>query len=307
MAQLLNSFETLNSDGVTITTANSGGGTAGNAFDVATSTGGTRVYDLDEVMNGTRSALMTAPTAGNTAQLGWTRDSWAGSTTQYARMYFRVNDNTPASNMTIMVLRTSDGIGVAADVRLQTTGAIQLRPNQTVPSNGGLHTSSPIPVNTWCRLEVRTHCQTSTTMRMSARLFIGSNANGIVPDEVFGSDAAPSYTGGDGTMGGASFGIISTTGQSNFVMSLDDLGIADLDWLGSANPPPPAFPVPQNLTATPFSDTQINLAWTAFSGATGYDIERNGTIIATNHAGTTYNATGLTPATSYDFRVRAVL
>ncbi len=80
-------------------------------------------------------------------------------------------------------------------------------------------------------------------------------------------------------------------------------------------PPPPAdtIPptVPQGLTATPASPTQINLSWQAStdagSGVAGYRIFRNGgaTPLATV-TGTAYSDIGLTPATQYTYTVRAV-
>lgn len=61
------------------------------------------------------------------------------------------------------------------------------------------------------------------------------------------------------------------------------------------------------LTATTFDDDRIDLAWNTVSGATGYDIERDGTVIVSNHGSTSYSDTGLTPSTLYSYRVRAVL
>jgi glucose/arabinose dehydrogenase/PKD repeat protein len=70
--------------------------------------------------------------------------------------------------------------------------------------------------------------------------------------------------------------------------------------------------VPTNLTATVASSTQIDLIWTASTdnfAVTGYRLERQitgGTFtqIATP-SGTTYSDSGLTPSTSYFYRVRA--
>ena len=65
--------------------------------------------------------------------------------------------------------------------------------------------------------------------------------------------------------------------------------------------------VPTNLTATAASSTQINLAWTASTdnvGVTGYKIFRNGTQIATSTV-TSYQNPGLTPSTTYSYRVSA--
>ena len=84
----------------------------------------------------------------------------------------------------------------------------------------------------------------------------------------------------------------------------------------SSAPPPDTMPptAPTGLTTTAFSDTQINLAWTASTdnvGVTGYRVERctgancaNFAQIATP-ATATFNDTGLTPSTSYSYRVRA--
>jgi hypothetical protein len=76
-------------------------------------------------------------------------------------------------------------------------------------------------------------------------------------------------------------------------------------WAGSAiGSSAPATPT--GLTATPVSSSQIDLSWNAVSGASGYDIERDGTVIVFDHVGTSYSDTGLNPSTLYTYRVRAV-
>jgi hypothetical protein len=67
-----------------------------------------------------------------------------------------------------------------------------------------------------------------------------------------------------------------------------------------------ALPVPTGLTATPVSATRIDLAWTAVPAATGYDIERDGVIVATDHPSTSYSDTGRTAGTAHTYRVRTV-
>src|SRR5580698_8211967 len=85
---------------------------------------------------------------------------------------------------------------------------------------------------------------------------------------------------------------------------------------GSSNTSTDTSPptVPTNLVATAASSTQIDLSWTASSdnvGVAGYDVERcqgascsNFMQIATP-SGTSFDDTGLTPSTSYNYRVRA--
>jgi len=70
------------------------------------------------------------------------------------------------------------------------------------------------------------------------------------------------------------------------------------------------LPTPQNLIATATSTTTVTITWGAVTGATGYRLERSSgagtfTQIATP-TGTSYNDTGLTPGTTYVYRVRAV-
>ena len=66
--------------------------------------------------------------------------------------------------------------------------------------------------------------------------------------------------------------------------------------------------VPTGLVATAVSGTQVNLSWTASTdnvGVTGYQVFRNGTMVATVTNGTTYSDTGVTNASSYQYAIDA--
>ena len=84
------------------------------------------------------------------------------------------------------------------------------------------------------------------------------------------------------------------------------------EFVSSSPPPPPADTiapsVPTGLTATAVSSSQINLSWTASTdnvGVAGYRVYRGGTQIASVTTGTSYQNTGLSPATTYSYTVAA--
>ncbi|MES3004916.1 MAG: InlB B-repeat-containing protein [Patescibacteria group bacterium] len=70
----------------------------------------------------------------------------------------------------------------------------------------------------------------------------------------------------------------------------------------TANPPA----IPASLTATPSTcgTGTINLSWSSVSGATSYQVYRNGAVIY-NSTGTSHSDTGLSGSTAYTYTVRA--
>lgn len=97
------------------------------------------------------------------------------------------------------------------------------------------------------------------------------------------------------------------------VLARNAAGKSTYSNIADATTPQVAPNAPSGLTATTVSTTQINLKWTDNAGnETGYQVERsqngtNFTKIADLTANvTTYQSTGLAPATEYYHRVRAV-
>ena len=62
---------------------------------------------------------------------------------------------------------------------------------------------------------------------------------------------------------------------------------------------------PTGLTATPYSQTQIVLSWTASTGATSYTLSRTGYGVIYTGGLTSFSNTGLTVNTSYSYTVTA--
>lgn len=63
---------------------------------------------------------------------------------------------------------------------------------------------------------------------------------------------------------------------------------------------------PTGLAGSPASSTSVLLTWNAVSGATAYQVERDGTIVNANVVGTSWTDTGLTPGATYTYRIRSV-
>jgi chitodextrinase len=112
-------------------------------------------------------------------------------------------------------------------------------------------------------------------------------------------------------------GLNAATPYSYQVQATDAAGnlstlssIATATTLADTTPPS----IPTNLVATPVSTTQINLTWTASTdnvGVAGYNVQSCQGANCTNFAqlaqpgGNSANDTGLTPGTSYSYRVQA--
>jgi len=86
-----------------------------------------------------------------------------------------------------------------------------------------------------------------------------------------------------------------------------DIALDDVSLTTSGPADTEAPTAPTSLTASGTTTSSTNLSWTASTdnvGVTGYDVYQDGSVIATT-ASTSYNVTGLSPATAYNFHVIA--
>ncbi|MEV3910235.1 chitinase [Streptomyces canus] len=85
----------------------------------------------------------------------------------------------------------------------------------------------------------------------------------------------------------------------------DDVSVYGPDGGGGGDPTPTVPAAPAGLAVSGTSSSSVSLSWNAVSGATGYNVHRNGTKI-TAVTGTSATVTGLAASTSYSFQVTAV-
>lgn len=108
-------------------------------------------------------------------------------------------------------------------------------------------------------------------------------------------------------------GLTANTSYGFYIQARDAAGnTANSTTLNITTLPPPdteAPTAPTNLAASNIAQSSLTLTWNASTdnmGVTGYDVYRNGVKINPNLVtATTYNVTGLTVVTSYDFYVVA--
>lgn len=84
----------------------------------------------------------------------------------------------------------------------------------------------------------------------------------------------------------------------------DDVSVYGPDGGGGGDPAPTVPGAPDGLTVSGTSSSSVSLAWNAVSGATGYNVYRDGTKV-TAVTGTSATVTGLAASTSYSFQVTA--
>ena len=216
---LSNTFETGLADETTITTGNSGDGTAGDAFDVVF---GSPVYDSARSSHGTLS--MRCDTAGVSARYVGYSTSHGAETTMWGRAYV-YRTNTPSGDVTNFVRAldsSSDifSIGWYLDGNMYTYIAGLSSPTAIGPVNN----------NEWIRVEWKVICH-ATTGSTEVRLYAGDSTS------EFDSQIRSNVNTGaeiDETQIGSTFA--QNVGSSTWV---DGFALSDTDWIGPAVEPDP--------------------------------------------------------------------
>ncbi|MBK3566498.1 chitinase [Streptomyces sp. MBT62] len=84
----------------------------------------------------------------------------------------------------------------------------------------------------------------------------------------------------------------------------DDISVYGPDGGGGSDPAPTVPATPTGVSVSSTTSSSVSLAWSAVSGATGYNVYQSGTKV-TAVTGTSATITGLAASTSYSFQVTA--
>jgi len=133
---------------------------------------------------------------------------------------------------------------------------------------------------------------TSTSITLSWGAVSGATGYDIEVDGVIQSITATTYV---------HSGLTADTAHSYRVRSKNSIGTGD--WSNIITQMALLSTTPANVSLTSTS-TSITLTWGAVSGATGYDVEADGTVIDSGTS-TTYTHSDLIPNTAHKYRVRA--
>jgi uncharacterized repeat protein (TIGR01451 family) len=266
---------------------------AGNAGTIGTATWTTQgKYGGALSFNGT-TAKVTVPDAPSLRLTSaMTLEAWVfptAASTEWKDLVYKGNDNYYLSASSCCQGRPAGG-GIFSGSYGETFG------------------TSNLVVNTW------THLATTydgTTLRLYVN---GAQVSSIAKSGTIATSTNPLTIGGDAIYGQYLAGRIDEVRLYNAALTQAQVQ-ADMNTSiggGGTDTQPPTDP--SNLVATPVSQSQINLSWTASTdnvGVTGYRLERCQGATCTNFAeiatppAASHSDTGLSAGTTYRYRVRA--
>jgi hypothetical protein len=149
----------------------------------------------------------------------------------------------------------------------------------------------PVPVGAWFKFEIFWHRSNGA----DGRVWVAVNGN-VICDRS-GPNMGALYL----PINRISMSTVYTGSRMPVYQWIDDLEI----WDGFPPAGTQAPSVPTGLTAVAVSPTQVNLAWSASTGnVASYQVYLNNALL-TNTTTTSFQHTGLTPGTTYSYRVSA--
>ncbi|MFI8350283.1 chitinase [Streptomyces sp. NPDC085596] len=121
------------------------------------------------------------------------------------------------------------------------------------------------------------------------------------PDSSSWKQLSTTFTTGSGT---TSVSVYTHGWYGQAAYFADDVQVQGPDGGGGGDPAPTVPGAPGGLAVSGTTSSSVSLAWNTVSGATGYNVYRNGTKV-TAVSGTSATISGLAASTSYSFQVTA--
>ncbi|GGS89897.1 chitinase [Streptomyces chromofuscus] len=154
--------------------------------------------------------------------------------------------------------------------------------------------------------------QPNSTYRLSAWVqggyaYLGATGTGTTdvstwtPDSSSWKELSTTFTTGSSTR---SVTIYTHGWYGQAAYYADDVSVFGPDGGGGGDPAPTVPGAPTGVAVSGTTSSSVSLSWNAVSGATGYNVYRNGTRV-TAVTGTSATVTGLAASTSYTFQVTA--
>jgi fibronectin type 3 domain-containing protein len=193
-----------------------------------------------------------------------------------------------ATNVNVLRFRNNlAGANPLATLFVTTTNKVGLRNDVTALATTSTTVAAP---NIWHTAEVHLHVNGSSSQ---SEVWLDGT---IVPEL-----SQSGINLGTNPIGRLELGDPSLS--KTFDVTFDEVAY-DLEFIGDVTAPTAAT----NLTGSPHSGLQVDLSWTAATddvGISGYDVYRNGSLITSIPAGTSYSDKTVSPLTSYSYALVA--
>jgi chitodextrinase len=205
----------------------------------------------------------------------------------YYDIHFKILSQDPTSSVYVLRFRKADTLS-ALGIFVSSTGKLGYRNDIAGLANTS---TANVTLNAWHEVQAHIHIDSAGGQGLVETWLDGTQVQSQA--EALGNAPITRLQLGD-----------STTGRT-YDYAYDDVSAAPF-YINPGDIQPPSAPT--NLNANAISSTQVDLSWTASTdnvGVTGYNVYRNGAVIASVGAVTNYSDTTTAPSTSYQYTVAA--
>jgi chitodextrinase len=245
--------------------------------------------DTTQVSDGAFSARSTVN--GNAGSAAWHTLAQPESNLYYTARFKAVSHT---GQVNLMRLRNGTlSSGAIASLALSTTNKLTLR-NDAAGSTAATTLTSTVSAATGAWHTLQLHAQVNGASSVLEVWLDGNPVPELGVTEDLGTNPVAKIELGDPG---------STTSTKTFDIAYDEVAY-DREFIGDLVAPT----APTGLTATAHSGLAVDLSWTPGNdnvGVTGYDVYRNGSLLTSIGAGSTYRDATVAPYTAYSYKLVA--